>query len=384
MTDWESVRQGFSLRGNQTHLAALVMSSHSRWLNGAIKLQRDEFDRDPVTHLHKVAASEMTRFNTQAGRYFGVTPDHVAQCGSTTQGLGYIYSGIRLQPHERILTTAQEFPATLEPLKARQRRQGTPLDVLPQLFGNTPDPSGMVTRLRNAITRETRLLAITWVYSSRGVKSPIRAITDMVRELNLNRTADDRILVAVDGVHGFGIENVTFDELGCDFFVSGTHKWIYGPRGTGVMYAKPDAWALIEPIVWTSMPHTANGVHAYEHDFSVADAFDWLWSLDKAAIEARVRALTTQLKDGLVLIPGVELVTPHDESLSSGIVCFDLRAKGSATTIVAELAKRNVIATESASDVVAGFKHVRLSPSIINNDADITIALDAIENIARS
>lgn len=384
MIDWDQVQAEFSLRGQVRHLATMVMASHRAGLDARIGELRDAFNRDPVTCLHQVGGAEMKRFAETAGAYFGVAATDVAQCGSTTQGLGYLYSGIRLRPGERVLTTAHEFAATSVPLLSRERRHDLQfVDVLPRLFTETPDAGDMVARLREALRPETRLLALTWVYSSRGVKAPIPAITAMVRELNAQRDPANRIFVCVDGVHGFGIEDVNFNDLGCDFFVSGTHKWIYGPRGTGVMYGTKEAWALIEPPVWTRTLHTPNGVHAYEHDFAVADAFAWLVGIGKPAIQARVHGLASQLKEGLTRIDGIRLVTPISADLSSGVVCFDVLARPSAE-VVRLLAADGIIATESATDVlVNGGKHVRLSPGIINDPDDIDAALAAVERLAR-
>ena len=39
--------------------------------------------------------------------------------------------------------------------------------------------------------------------------------------------------------------------LGADFFCAGTHKWIYGPRGTGLLWARPEAWARLRPLIPT-------------------------------------------------------------------------------------------------------------------------------------
>ena len=49
-----------------------------------------------------------------------------------------------------------------------------------------------------------------------------------------DRDAADRILLCVDGVHGFGAVDVDLPDLGCDFLATGTHKWLFGPRGTGI------------------------------------------------------------------------------------------------------------------------------------------------------
>ena len=45
----------------------------------------------------------------------------------------------------------------------------------------------------------------------------------------------DRILVVLDAVHGFGNQEEQLAQLGVDFAAAGTHKWIFAPRGTGIV-----------------------------------------------------------------------------------------------------------------------------------------------------
>ncbi len=61
-----------------------------------------------------------------------------------------------------------------------------------------------------------------------------------MRELNQKRDEQDRIIYVVDGVHGFGVEDVSFADFDCDYFIAGTHKWLFGPRGTGVIIARSE------------------------------------------------------------------------------------------------------------------------------------------------
>ena len=50
----------------------------------------------------------------------------------------------------------------------------------------------------------------------------------MVNTANQERDEADQIIFCVDGVHGFGIEDQDVTKLGCDVFIAGTHKWIFG------------------------------------------------------------------------------------------------------------------------------------------------------------
>jgi isopenicillin-N epimerase len=44
------------------------------------------------------------------------------------------------------------------------------------------------------------------------------------------------------------VEDETVAQMGCDFFVAGTHKWIFGPRGTGLIWAKAGVWKTMRQI----------------------------------------------------------------------------------------------------------------------------------------
>src|SRR5439155_1258293 len=74
-----------------------------------------------------------------------------------------------------------------------------------------------------ALKPRTRVVAVTWVHSCTGVKLPIRRIADALAEVNAQRDDGDRALLCVDGVHGIGVDDATMADLGCDFFVAGTH-----------------------------------------------------------------------------------------------------------------------------------------------------------------
>ena len=90
----------------------------------------------------------------------------------------------------------------------------------------------MTAALASALTPRTRVVAITWVHSSTGVKTPVRRIADALARAQASREPRERAVLCVDGVHGFGVEDATRPDLGCDVFAAGCHKWIYGPRGT--------------------------------------------------------------------------------------------------------------------------------------------------------
>ena len=81
------------------------------------------------------------------------------------------------------------------------------------------------------------------------MRLPIARIAETLAEVNRSRDEKDRVLLIVDGVHGFGVEDPKITALGCDAFAAGTHKWLFGPRGTGFVWAKPAVWQRMRPVI---------------------------------------------------------------------------------------------------------------------------------------
>ncbi len=252
---------------------------------------------------------------------------------------------------------------------------------------------GIVGRVERAITPRTRLLALTWVHSGTGVKLPVRPIADLVARINLTRGPADRLLFALDGVHGFGIEDVTVADLGCDFLMAGCHKWLFGPRGTGIVWAKPDAWPLVRPTIPTfdgawrrqpldTMPYSANltpgGFHSFEHRWALSEAFAFHRAIGKARVAERIHAVNRRCKEGLARLPKVKMATPMADALSAGIICFSVEGRSPAQ-VVEGLMKQNIIASTTP-----GFyrpPYARLAPSLLTLEEDVDRAVAAVARL---
>lgn len=385
MSKWDFVRDAFELDPAVTHFAAMSLASHPAALKWQIDSHRNALDRWPLAHVFaQVPLAEQAAFVAVA-TYFGADKSAIALTGSTTMGLAQVLGGVAVAAHQEILTSTAEHFTTLDTLELRKQRDGTAYRTF-RLYqrGSTATAAEIFDNVQAAIRPETRLLSLAWVYSSDGLKIPVREIAEVVKAANACRhDPREKLLFSVDGVHGFGVEDSTFDALGCDLFIAGCHKWVFGPRGTAIICGKPEAWEEVVPIVATFSAqtkgpgrlHTPGGVHAYEHTLSLATSFHFLSALGKSSVYGRVRELVERLRAGLTQ-RGMLIETPAAAQLSSGIVCFRHPGEEPAVT-VRRLMRSNIHITESPKDP-SGASHARVSVAIFNNEADIDRLVDTL------
>jgi selenocysteine lyase/cysteine desulfurase len=390
-----NIRNQFKLTADQINFAGMALTSHPKPVAKAIRRFRRGLDQRPYTFLKANLHAAEDAVAAKAAAYFGASSANFALTDGTTNGLTLLYAGLPFAPGQEILTTQHEFSGVLTLFDYLTRRQQTPtrrltlIDREPKAITNAT----ILRRLEEALQPNTRVLALTWVYSNSGVKLPLPEIAAMLRRVNQGRTREDRVLLCIDGVHGFGVESQTFQTLGCDFFVSGCHKWICGPRGTGIWCGTDEAWELYHQVAPTSSRVDAGagrtkspgGVQCYEHRWALEVAFEFLLELGKESIEHHIHGLAWELKRELDQMRGVTLITPLAEGLSAGIVCFDIDGV-SAADAVDRLAAAGIIATQSSSNAAFDppVRHVRLSLSIYNTRAEVDRCLDTIRLLARS
>jgi selenocysteine lyase/cysteine desulfurase len=251
LSGWRAVRAQFRLDPKLTHFATFILSSHPEPVRRRIAEHRAALDADPYTHVSANKFFRDQEVASAAAAYLGTDPELIALTDSTTMGLALVYRTVRLAAGEEVLTTEHDHYSTHESLRLRGEN-GVMVRKVRLYPPRTPElatADEVVETLRRAIGPSTRLVAITWVHSSSGVKLPVRRIADALATLNAGRSPEQRVMLVVDGVHGLGAERPRIEELGCDVFVAGCHKWLWGPRGTGLVWAKPAAWERIRPVI---------------------------------------------------------------------------------------------------------------------------------------
>jgi len=403
LTRWSDVRALFPLAKDYAHFASFYLASHPRPVRDAIEAFRRALDESPFLAVERRMFTSETEnvlldVRKAAARYMGGDAESIALTPNTTTGLALVYHGLPLAPGDELLVTEHDHYVHHESVRTASLRAGATTRRI-ALYDDPAQASAaeIVARVARAIQPETRVLGVTWVHSSTGVRIPIRAIADQVAAANAKREPTKPVLLVVDGVHGFGCTDESVADLGCDFFSAGAHKWLFAPRGTGVLWGRPDRWPLLRPTVpsFASLPLYESWIHgetpgpttaamvspggflAYEHQWAMSAAFDMHERMGRARVAARIRALNEQLKRGLAAMRHVKVHTPMAPEVSAGLVAFDVDGL-TPEAVVAKLLEKHIVASTSPYRV----SYPRLSAGLVNDEREVDAALRAVREIA--
>ncbi len=399
--DWLAVRELFPLAPDWTHLSSFLFVSHPKPVAEAIDRFRKKLDSDSmwieIAAFTDAEGHPFTTVKRALAGYVGCDPAEICLTSNTTTSLAMAYHGLRIRADQEIVTTEHDHYSHHESIRYAAARSGCGVRYIPLYdAGATANAAQIVERIGRAITAKTRAVGVTWVASSSGVKLPLDRIAEVVARANRGRTPADRCLLIVDGVHGFANQDVDVAKLGMDFFASGTHKWLFGPRGTGFLWGRADAWPELRPTiptfdpdgvaisfaVWgdrTEYPPTQaalvspGGFVAYEHVLAVPAAVDLHRTIGREQIAARIAELNTAFRESAAKLPGVTLHTPRDPALSAGISCFEVRGLAPGE-VVGRLAEKKIRTTTSPYKV----SYARVCAGIMNKPEEIELVLREI------
>lgn len=386
--EWEEVRRLFALDPSYVHMAGLFLASHPEPVGEAIESYRRELEANPAGAVTSRWGWE-GRVKEAAVEYMEVDGvEEVGLTGSTTMGLGILIHGLVLAPGEEILQTTHDHSVTNDAVAYKADLSGAGhrrIDLYDHDRPEAVSVDGVVQRLRREIRPETRALVATWVHSSTGAKLPIRAMADVVEEANRGRDEGERIVFIVDGVHGFGTEAEPVGALGCDFLSAGTHKWMFGPRGTGVVWGRSEVQDRVKPVIpsigggpgWGGRM-SPGGFHAFEHRWALDRAFRFHMELGRERVAERAGELAFMMKEGLASMDHVRLYTPMDPDLSSALICFDVDGMGQREVVNRLLEEHGIIASTTPYRP----SYARVTPGVLNDEEEVEACLRAVRAMA--
>jgi cysteine desulfurase/selenocysteine lyase len=249
MYDVEAVRRDFPILAREVHGRPLV------YLDNGASAQKPQAVIDAITEayahdyanvhrgLHYLSSIATEKYEATRGivrRFLGARDEEeiVFTTGSTMgiNMVSYAWAAPRLEAGDEIVLSVMEHHANIVPWHFLRERQG----VVLKWVDIEPDGSLDPQKVLDAIGPRTKLVAVTHMSNVLGTVVDVGAICAGAQALG--------VPVLVDGSQAAVHRPLDVAGLGADFYVVTGHK-LYGPTGSGALYAKAERLAEMRPFL---------------------------------------------------------------------------------------------------------------------------------------
>ncbi len=377
---WTQIRQQFRLSYKRIYLNTAGLGPSPRHVIRAVSEMAEELeDLCETGHSHAL----WTLAKERAANIFGCEPEEIAYTRNTTDGINIVCNGLPLSKGDEVITTTHEHVGNTITWLARQRRDGIRMRVFEP---STKSAGETLDRLASLINKRTRAISISHITTATGQVLPMAEIGQLAKKHGL--------YYFVDGAQSVGHIPLNMEEIGCHAYATSGHKWLLGPKGTGLLYVRRDAFDEIEAKfvgaysgageldMATGVFDFADTAQRYEYGtvpvslfHGLSEAMGFLLDLGMDRVWARSHYLGTRLITGLTEA-GAEVLSPHASDENSGIVVF--RVSGMTRPELQSYLSREY-KIRSRGIYEGGLEAVRVSPHIYSTAADVDRVIEAVE-----
>jgi selenocysteine lyase/cysteine desulfurase len=329
-----------------------------------------EVEADPARETYGPGMAEFAKVRAKVGSLINAEAEDVILTTSATQGMFLLAQGLHFTHGDHILTTDHEHPGGRLGWEWAARRYGVEVDAVP-IAPHENDPQAIVDRFADRILPRTRLISISHVLFTTGVKLPVAELCALAR--------DHGCLAIVDGAQGPGAMPIDVKALGCHAYSASGHKWLLGPKGTGFLYVSPEISGSLDalPLAAGRVPGSdSTGIVNIGGLRGLGAAVDYVAALGPRRIDEHNLALRRELFDRLSRFTQIRIPAPAEGPLASANLSFCLPDDVDLATIRRNLVMKHKIYIRTVDQ--AGFKGLRASLHAYNGSWDVARLIEAL------
>jgi cysteine desulfurase / selenocysteine lyase len=221
----------------KAYLAYAATAPVSTRVKQAINQALDAYaERGNVAFFEFIEQRE--RLRGKLARLVGAKPTDIALISGTTRGISDLALCLPWRAGERVVLFEGEFPANVAPWLRAAELYGLTVDFVPMARA-VEDVDSILRPLAQILERGARLVAVSAVQFQTGLRMPLARIAELCRRHGAE--------LCVDAIQACGVMPLDVAELGVDYLVTGSHKWLLGPEGVGFLFARPECARALEP-----------------------------------------------------------------------------------------------------------------------------------------
>lgn len=375
---WFQIQQAFTVTRGITNLNNGGVSPSPRIVTEALVRYIWEQEDATAYTMWQILEPQSETIRKGLAGIFGCDPEEIAITRNASESLEILLMGMDLKSGDEMLTTTQDYPRMLTTLRQRQAREGLVVKMV-QIPIPPKNLDEITAAFERGVTSRTRVILISHVVNITGQITPVKSVCEMARPKGIE--------VIVDGAHSFAHFDFKQSDIGCDYFGTSLHKWLYAPKGTGLLYVKRDKIGKIWPLMAAEEKQAGDirkfeevGTHSAAPRLAIGEAILFHQGIGAKRKEARLRYLSRYWMNKLKDLPRIRFNTSFDNEQSCGIANVEVTGidPGAIATYLMDKHKIFVVPI-----VHPEFRGIRITPNVFTTLPELDRFCEVMEGIAR-
>lgn len=372
---WFEVSRAFTLDRSIVNLNNGGVSPSPAMVQEAMKRHLDfSNSHPPPVALWRILEPQKEQVRKRLAKEWDVDAEEIAITRNASEGLQICQFGVDLKAGDEVLTSNQDYGRMINTFKQRERREGI---VLRQFSLPVPseDDDQVVRLFEEKITPKTKLILMCHMINLTGQILPVKKVATMARKHG--------IPLIVDGAHALAHFDFKLSDLGCDYYATSLHKWLFAPHGTGLLYVRKDRIKETWPLMAATETQDDDirkfeeiGTHPAANHLAISEALTFHQGIGGARKEARMLFLRDYWANRLLENDRVTLNTSQKSGYACGLA--NVHVEGIDT------AELNNWLWKEHRILVTGINHdefngLRITPSVYTTLEELDRFCDAVE-----
>jgi len=376
---WSTIQNSFSVTRGIINLNNGGVSPSPRIVTEALVRYIWQQEDATAYTMWQILEPQSETIRTGLAELFGCDREEIAITRNASESLETLLLGLDLKSGDEVLTTTQDYGRMLTTIRQRERREGIKLNLI-RIPIPPKDINEITGAFERAITPRTRLIQLAHMVNITGQITPVKAVCEMARARGVE--------TIIDGAHSFAQFYFKQADLNCDYFGTSLHKWLYAPKGTGMLYVKRDKIAKIWPLFASEEKQKADirkfeevGTHSAAPRLAIGEALLFHNGVGGQRKEARLRYLSRYWMDQLKGIPKVRFNTSFDPAQMCAIGNVQIEGLDQAKIGSYLFDKHRIFTTPI---VHAEFQGLRITPNLYTTLKELDRFCAVMASIARN
>jgi selenocysteine lyase/cysteine desulfurase len=324
--------------------------------------------------------------NKKLAAFLHCDVNEIAITRNTTESINSIARSLPLLPGDEVIMTKDEHVGGSQIWVALMKEKGITIKLIDLDYTGENN----LEIFKQSISGRTKVVMFSHVTCTTGMVLPAKEIADFCRSKN--------IYTCIDGAQAVGMIEVNLKEINPDFYAGSGHKWLLGPKGTGILFINKALLPKLKPVYAGANCAGKYDLLTQELEFlqtaqreeygtrntalqlAFGRSIDFITQTGFQEIIQRTGTLAELLKTELRKNDKVELLTPVNKKFSAGIITFRIKN-------LDYLQLHQQLQQEHQFRVRAIYENklnaIRVCCSVLNNENEIHQLVSVVNKLSR-